>query len=148
MKYSSYLYLAILMMLLISIRIRISMNTYLKLVCLLCLLSLSFFTSFLVSTTIIKTVNFDNESNHLNLSWVQIFFPNLWIWMSRCMNRTYFEYYEFDVNVVLILFETCMNESEQLNFNIVDPLNISWAFMSSEKAIHCRFLMGIFYTSN
>ena len=44
------------------------------------------------------------------------------------MNQTYFEWYEFDVNVARILIATCnleinvvwsMNDSEQLNFNIV-----------------------------
>ena len=52
--------------------------------------------------------------------------------MSRYMSQIYFELYEFDVNVVLILIATCSykstlyvgstNESEQLNFNIVDSL--------------------------
>ena len=31
--------------------------------------------------------------------------------MSRLMNQTYFEYYEFDVNVVLILIATCTYKS-------------------------------------
>ena len=38
--------------------------------------------------------------------------------MSRRMNQTYSEWYEFDVNVVL----TCTNESEYLNFSTVDSL--------------------------
>ena len=47
------------------------------------------------------------------------------------MNQTYFEWYEFDVNVVCILIATCTyksklymrkNESELFNFNTVDSL--------------------------
>ena len=33
-------------------------------------------------------------------------FLNLWIPKSRCMNQPYFECYEFDINVVLILIAT------------------------------------------
>ena len=35
------------------------------------------------------------------------YFFNLWNWMSRRMNQTYFECCKFDANVVRILFATC-----------------------------------------
>ena len=59
-------------------------------------------------------------------------FLNAWFWMSRSMNQTYFECYEFDVSAGLILIATCTYKSLILKISLV--------VMSSEKAIHCWFL--------
>ena len=97
-----------------------------------------------------KTVNFDEWFESLE-SFINIFL-NLWIWMSRRMNQTYFEWYEFDINVVLMLIATytyksmlnwvLMNKSSWY-FNTVDSLilKITWVLMSSEKTIHCWSLL-------
>ena len=51
--------------------------------------------------------------------------------MSRCMNQTYFECNEFDVNVVLMLIAICTYksmsriDSKYLNFNTVDLLIVT-----------------------
>ena len=80
-------------------------------VCFACYLC-HFSSSFFVNATTTKTVNF-NESFASLESFTSIIsiFLNLWIWMSRLINQTYFELYEFDVNVVLILMATCSYKS-------------------------------------
>ena len=81
-------------------------NTRKEVVCLFYLLSFSFFSFTIAVTT--KTVNVDGwfESLESFISIISIFL-NLWIWMNRRMNQTYYECYEFDVNVVLIFIATC-----------------------------------------
>ena len=71
-----------------------------------------FFFFFFVNTTTSKTVNFDElfEPFESFISIISIFL-NLWIWMRSRMNQTYFECYEFHVNVVLILIATCTYQS-------------------------------------
>ena len=39
------------------------------------------------------------------------YFLNLWIWMSRRMNESYFNCYEFDNIIVLVLIATCTYKS-------------------------------------
>ena len=55
-----------------------------------------FLSTFFVNVATTKTVNFDECFKSFESF-------NLWIWMSRHMNQTYFECYEFDVNIVLML---------------------------------------------
>ena len=80
-------------------------------VCFVCYLCI-FLSSFFENATTTKTVNVD-EWFKLFGSLISIIniFRNLWIWMSMSMNQTYFECYEFDVNVVLILNATCTYKS-------------------------------------
>ena len=68
-------------------------------VCFACCVCLFLF-SFLENSTATKAINFDKwfESFELFMC-IMSTFLNLWIWMSRRMNRTYFKCYEFDVNV-------------------------------------------------
>ena len=79
----------------------LSRRLYGSFACCFCL----FLSSFFVNAA--TTVNVDEWYELLEsfLSIVSIFL-NLWIWMSGRMNQTYFECYEFDVNVVLILIVT------------------------------------------
>ena len=74
-------------------------------VCFACCLYLFFLTP-------TKTVNFHEwfESLESFMSIISILL-NIWIWMIRLMNHTYFECYEFDVNFVLILIATCTYKS-------------------------------------
>ena len=76
-------------------------------VCFACCLCLSFF--YFVNATTTKAVNTGEWFESLE-SFI-IIVLNLWIWMSRRMNRTYFECHEFDVNVVLKLIATCTYKS-------------------------------------
>ena len=71
-----------------------------------------FFLLFFVNAPTTKTVRVDEwfESLKPFISILSIFL-NLWIWMSRRMNQTYFEYYEFNIDVVLILIATCTYKS-------------------------------------
>ena len=72
--------------------------------CCLCL------SSFLVNTARTKTVNVDEWFKSLE-SFMRIISTllNLWIWMSRHMNQTYFECYKY--HVVFILIATCTYKS-------------------------------------
>ena len=63
--------------------------------------------SFFVNAATTKNVNVNEwfESLESFVSTISIFL-NVWIWMSRHMNQTYFECYEFDINVALIVIAT------------------------------------------
>ena len=78
--------------------------------CCLCL----FLSSLFVNPATTKTVKvvewFESLESFISITRISIFL-NLWILMSRRMNQTYFECYEFDVNVVLILIATCTYKS-------------------------------------
>ena len=86
-------------------------------------------------------------------------FLNSCIWMSRCMNQTYFECFEFDANAVLILISTCtyksllnwvrMNQSSWISILLTYLYSlIWWVLKSSEKASHCWSLVWkCFYAS-
>ena len=79
----------------------------------LCCFLFSFLSSLYVNgTTKNKTVNFDDryESFESFMSIISIF-RNIFIWMSRRLNQTYFICYEFDANVVFILIATCTYKS-------------------------------------
>ena len=69
---------------------------------------LSLFPLFVNAATT-KTVNADEwfESLESFISIISIFL-NLWIWMTRCMNETYFKCYAFDVNKVFIFIAPCI----------------------------------------
>ena len=136
------------------IRIR-TLKYSLKVVCLFCFLSLSlsfsFFFFFFVNVAKAKTVNFDEwfESLEWFMNIISIFL-NLWNWMSRRMNQTYFKWYCTHTHCNLYLWINIVvstNESEELNFNTrtVDSLilKISWVLMSSEKTIHWWSLVDI-----
>ena len=76
------------------------------------LLSLFFSFFVFVNATTTKTENCDEWFELLEsfMSTLSVFL-NLWIWMSRRINQTCFECYEFDVNIVLILIANCNYKS-------------------------------------
>ena len=71
-----------------------------------------FFLFCFVNATTTKTENLNEwfESIESFMSIIGIL-RNLWIWMSRRLSQTYFECYEFVVNVVLIHIATCTYKS-------------------------------------
>ena len=111
-------------------------------VCCLCL----FISNFFVTAATTKIVNVGEwfESLESFISIISIFL-NLWIWMSRRINQTCFECYEFDVNIVLMLNATCtyrsmlnwvrMNQSSWISI-FKFKIQIIWVFVSTET-IHC-----------
>ena len=123
-------------------------------VCFACLLfvSSSFF-FFFVNAARTKTVNFDELFESFE-SFISIFL-NLWIYMSRCMNQTYFECYEFDVNVVLILIATYTYKS-MLNWVRINQSSwISILLTYSDSKFHeflwvvrKRFIADFWYELN
>ena len=107
------------------------------------------FYSFFVNAATTKTVNFYKFFEWLE-SFISIFL-NLWIWMRKLMNQTYFECYEFDVNSVIILIATCIYKSRlnwvrmnQSSWISILLLKISWVLMSSKKAINCKSLIHMY----
>ena len=117
--------------------------------CLFCLLSLSFSFFFFC-----KTVNFDEwfESLESFISIVSTFLK-LWFGMRRRMNQTHFEWYEFDINVVLIFIATFtyktmlywvrLNQSSWISMPLIYSYSeLPWVLMGSEKAIHCWSRVG------
>ena len=95
---------------------------------------------FSVNAPTTKTVNFCEwfESFESFISIISLSL-NLWIWMSRHMNQTYFECSKFNVDSLQPVFiNQCWTEYDRIKpFNTVDSLilKISWVLMSSEKAI-------------
>ena len=88
-------------------------------------------------------------------SFISIFL-NLYIWMSRRMNQTYFECYEFDLNVVLILIVTCsyrsmlnrvrMNQSNWIAILLTHSYAKLHEYLwvpKKKKTIHCWSLIPI-----
>ena len=121
LKYSSYSYLSICITLLLFAfdsswidiytkhkisMIRIRMLQYLVESCVCAVFSFFFF---FVNVATTNTVNVDEWFESF-INFVCVFL-NLWIWMSRPMNQTYFECYGFDVNVVIILIAICTYKS-------------------------------------
>ena len=118
--------------------------------CYLCLFPSSFF----VNATTTKIVNFDEwlESFESFLSVIRIFLK-LWMWTNKHINQTYFERYEFDVSVVLVLIATCTYKSMlnwvRMNQSSCIPILVTHSYSIFHKHLRVakkRFTADIWYT--
>ena len=89
------------------------------------------FLPFFVNATTTKTVNFDEWFE--SLASYRSICLNLWIGMSRPMNQIYFECYEFDVNIVIILIATCTYKSM-----------LNWVRMNQSRLTHTQNFMSTY----
>ena len=96
-------------------------------VCCACwLLSFSFFVNSATTKTVNVNVRFESFESFMSTK--RIFLNWLGIWVSRHRNQTYFERYEFDINVVRILIGTCTYRAM-----------LNWAQMNQSSAFQYEY---------